>query len=110
MLVILNGNTGTQRGHDVIQSVVDALIKPDVQAEYTWCGKTNIKNVRKKKFNALKQIHELVWSLCHLADSAYIKSDFRHDLVYKVMKGAHSRWYGNLKQCRNIIGKYYAFV
>lgn len=84
---------GSKSGHDVISSVVDAVIHPSVQAMFTWTGKTNNKEIRKEKFSDLNEIHGLILCVCRKADHTYSKSDFMDDLIYKVIKYAYNRWY-----------------
>lgn len=91
LLRIINGSNGSRSGHDIIMSVVDAIICPSVQRNFTWTGKTNRRNQRKERFSALKGIHSLIFQVCHEADREYTYAKFKKDLVGKVMKYAHSR-------------------
>lgn len=92
MLTVINGEGGRKVGGNVILSVVDALIHPSIQAEYTWTGKTNNSNTKKRRLDAFINIHSVVHSVCRLADSNYNQKDCTHDMIYKVLKYAQSRW------------------
>lgn len=91
LLRIINGTNGSRSGHDIIQSVVDAIICPSVQRHFTWTGKTNKRNQKKEKFNALKEIHSLIFRVCHDADREYTHAKCKDDMIKKVMKYAHSK-------------------
>lgn len=92
LLRIINGTNGSKSGHDIILSVVDAIIHPSAQQHFTWTGKTDKKNERKEKFNKLTEIHSLIFQVCREADNNYDYSSCKDDFVSKVMKYAHSRW------------------
>lgn len=89
---MINGTDGSKSGHDVILSVVDAVIHPSIQSQYTWTGKTNNKTVKKQRFNDLSEIHGLLLCVCRKADNSYSKRDFMEHLIYKVLKYAYNRW------------------
>lgn len=88
---MINGSDGLKAGHDVISSIVDAIIEPSIQAQITWTGKTS-GTVKKKSFEDLVEIQSLILTVCRKADHAYTKADFLGDLKYKVIKCAHGRW------------------
>lgn len=89
---MINGADGNKSGHDVILSIVDAVIHPSIQAKYTWTGKTNCTAVKKERFSTLNEIHGLILCVCRKADNSYSKKDFEDDLIYKVLKYAYNRW------------------
>lgn len=91
MLTVINGEDGRKHGHDAITSIVDAIIHPSVQVEYTWTGKSNVINVKKKKFNVFTDIHKMVHNVCRLADSAYTVSECKNDFIYTVLKYSQQR-------------------
>lgn len=88
---MINGCSGLKTGHDVISSIVDAIMEPSIQAQITWTGRTSGVG-RKKSFDVLVEIQGLILTVCRKADHGYTKTDFLGDLKYKVIKGAHSRW------------------
>lgn len=92
ILKIINGEDGNKAGHTAIVSIVDAIIHPSVQAEYTWTGKTNAPHVKKRSLSVFNQIQSVIHTVCRLADSSYTQKNCTHDLVYKVLKYAQSRW------------------
>lgn len=92
LLSMINGTDGSMSGHSVIVSVVDAIIHPSTQAQYTWTGKTNNKTQRKERFDSLKEIQGLILCVCRKADNNYTKKDFIDDLIYKVLKYSYIRW------------------
>lgn len=91
LLSVINGSDGSKRGHDIISSVVDAIITPAVQAQFTWTGKSD-KNHKKQRFDENTEIIGVIFIVCRQADEKYAKSDCIHDLTYKVFKNAHQRW------------------
>lgn len=88
---MINGSNGSKSGGKIILSVVDAIIHLSVQAQFTWSGKTT-KNCTKRPFSVMTQIHGLIYNVCMLADNGYVKKDFEHDLKYKAIKHAGTRW------------------
>lgn len=88
---VINGSNGSKSGSKIILSVVDALMHLSVQAQFTWSGRTS-KNCTKRPFNAMNGIHGLIYNVCRLADNRYVKKDFEHDLKYKAIKHAGTRW------------------
>lgn len=91
LLAVINGSDGSHSGPEVILSIVNAVIHPETQSKYTWTGKTNIANMKKKRFDGLTQIHSLIFAVCRLADNGYTQTEFTENLVYKVCKTAHKR-------------------
>lgn len=91
LLSVINGSDGSHSGSEVILSIVNAVIHPETQSNYTWTGKTNIANMKKKRFDRLTQIHGLIFAVCRLADNGYTQTEFMENLVYKVCKTAHKR-------------------
>lgn len=91
MLAVINGQDGRKNGHDAITSIADTIIHPSVQVEYTWTGKTNIPNVKKRKFNVFTNIHKMVHTVCRLADSSYTIVECKDDFIYTVLKYAQQR-------------------
>lgn len=89
---MINGSDGSKSGHNVIVSVVDAIIHPSLQASFTWTGKTNNKSQKKQRFDTMKEIQGLIMCVCRKADHNYTKKDFIDDLIYKVFKYSYNRW------------------
>lgn len=91
LLANINGSDGSKNAHDIISSVVDAIVTPAVQAEHTWTGKSD-KNITKHRFDEYEEIIALIFIVCKKADKNYAKKDCIRDLTYKVFKHAGRRW------------------
>lgn len=89
---MINGENIRKKGHDIISSVVDALIHPQIQAECTWSGKTNVSSKKKLAFSQFKEIIGVIHFTCRRADSNYSLKDCEENLIYKILKHAVKRW------------------
>lgn len=69
--------------------LVDALIKKECLANFTWIGKSHLKGVKKIPFRSLKQIQRVLVATLNLMDSTYTNDDFKDDMVKHVLKYAY---------------------
>lgn len=81
-----------KKGHQIITSIVDAIIHPQIQSLYTWTGKSGEKTTKKHAFDELKEIVSLIHATCMRTDPSYSLADCKKDLTYKVLKYSSSRW------------------
>lgn len=89
---LINGLNGNKKGHQIVTSIVDTIIHPQIQTEYTWTGKSGGKSTKKHAFAELEQVVSLVHATCLQTDPSYSSAECRKDLTYKVLKHSSSRW------------------
>lgn len=81
-----------KKGHQIITSIVDAIIHLQAQSKYTWTGKSSEKTKKKHAFDELKEIVSLIHATCMQTDPSYSSADCKRDLTYRVLKYSASRW------------------
>lgn len=91
LLTVINGENAQKKGKDIIVSVAEAIIDPNILPEFTWSGKSNDKNKKKIKFAAYKEISGIIHTTCRRADSSYSVRECEKDLTYIVLKYALQR-------------------
>lgn len=92
ILSIINGLNSKKKGHQIVTSIVDAIIHPQIQSLYTWTGKSGEKSTKKHAFDELKEMVSLIHATCMRTDPSYSSADCKKDLTYKVLKYSSSRW------------------
>lgn len=88
---MINGQTGEKKGGKIINSVVDAIIDPKNQFQFSWTGRSSAGSKTKVAFNEYKEIISVIHAVCRLADSSYSRKECEQDLTYKVFKYANAK-------------------
>lgn len=73
---------------DKTRRLVDALIKKECLANYTWLGKTNVKQAKKSAFRSLTR-HQVIVAALQNSNDKYTNDDFKEDMVKHVLKYAY---------------------
>lgn len=89
----IGGINGKAKGVKVLEPLVHAIIEPKMLANISWTGRGK-GNEKKIPMSANVNIVRLITSLCEKADSSYLPKQCKHDIVYKILKHAVSK-YGN---------------
>lgn len=93
----IGGDSGDSDGSKVLEPLVQALIAKSFLPSITWSGKTSKGKEMKIPLEKYTNILHLIYSLCRLSDESYLEDTCEHDMKYKIIKYAHTKY----KQVKN---------
>lgn len=87
----IGGNKGNQDGSKICPRVLDNLVKPELQVQFSWKGIAKNKNQpTKPAFSHLKNFVKLVFEIVNMADRSYSLSA-HEKTMNSLIKNARSR-------------------